>query len=59
MYVLRYYIGYDLHWLVTDHYFFSPSKGVQIFILFTLQSFLKTRSRYKLDSKTESKGEPA
>ncbi|XP_058617183.1 adhesion G-protein coupled receptor G7-like [Onychostoma macrolepis] len=36
----------------------NTTQGVQIFILFTLQSFLKTRSRYKLDSKTESKGEP-
>ncbi|KAL1251093.1 hypothetical protein QQF64_018889 [Cirrhinus molitorella] len=36
----------------------NTTQGVQIFILFTLQSFLKTRTRYKLDSKTESKGGP-
>uniref|UniRef100_A0A8C1CGT0 Adhesion G protein-coupled receptor G7, tandem duplicate 2 n=1 Tax=Cyprinus carpio carpio TaxID=630221 RepID=A0A8C1CGT0_CYPCA len=36
----------------------NTTQGVQIFILFTLQSFLRTRTRNKLDSKTESKGEP-
>uniref|UniRef100_A0A8C2E066 Adhesion G protein-coupled receptor G7, tandem duplicate 2 n=1 Tax=Cyprinus carpio TaxID=7962 RepID=A0A8C2E066_CYPCA len=36
----------------------NTTQGVQIFILFTLQSYLRTRSRGKLDSKTESNGEP-
>ncbi|XP_048023750.1 adhesion G-protein coupled receptor G7-like isoform X1 [Megalobrama amblycephala] len=36
----------------------NTTQGVQIFLLFTLKSFLKTRARYNLDSKTESRGEP-
>ncbi|XP_026091196.1 adhesion G-protein coupled receptor G7-like [Carassius auratus] len=35
----------------------NTTQGVQIFLLFTLQSYLKTRTRYKLDSKNESKEE--
>ncbi|XP_039550562.1 adhesion G-protein coupled receptor G7-like [Pimephales promelas] len=36
----------------------NTTQGVQIFFLFTLKSFLKTRARYNLDSKTESGGVP-
>ncbi|XP_077082978.1 adhesion G-protein coupled receptor G7-like isoform X2 [Siphateles boraxobius] len=36
----------------------NTTQGVQIFFLFTLKSFLKTRAQYNLDSKTESRGEP-
>ncbi|XP_043078218.1 adhesion G-protein coupled receptor G7-like [Puntigrus tetrazona] len=36
----------------------NTTQGLQIFIFFTLLSFVKTRSRNKLDSKTESKAEP-
>ncbi|XP_043078220.1 adhesion G-protein coupled receptor G7-like isoform X2 [Puntigrus tetrazona] len=36
----------------------NTTQGLQIFLFFTLLSFVKTRSRNKLDSKTESKGEP-
>ncbi|KAK7127064.1 hypothetical protein R3I94_018296 [Phoxinus phoxinus] len=36
----------------------NTTQGVQIFFLFTLKSFLKTRARYNLNSETESRGEP-